>query len=120
MSKSRSISEGCLEIRNILQTATDDVINDCSDKLDTAIDLLKTNMEKATPVGTGLTKISWKAKKKYKSVKYLENTRLASNGIPVVNLLEYSRNGKPFMMRTLEESRGSIEEIIKTITIKKI
>lgn len=89
--------------------------------LDKAMDHMRDKLIAATPPGTGLTKNSWKGEGKYKNVRYITNTRtrpgnpLKNEGseVPVVNLLEYGRKGKPFVRRTVQSETQNIISIIK-------
>lgn len=80
--------------------------------LEKATDYLADELQKKTPVDTGVTKDSWVKQMKYRNVKYINNTATDKDGVPIINILEYSKKGKPFVRRTVDESRSKIEEII--------
>lgn len=81
--------------------------------LEKATDYLADELEKKTPVDTGVTKHSWKKQMKYRNVKYINNTATNKQGIPIVNILEFSKNrGNPFVRKTLRASDNEIREII--------
>jgi hypothetical protein len=87
---------------------------DVNKGLEEATDYLADKLEAATPVETGATKASWVKTIKYKNVKYINNTAVNKKGMPIINILEYSKSkGKPFVRRIVEESKGNIEHIIK-------
>lgn len=76
------------------------------DALDVVSLDMQGKLEQASPVGTGPIhfKNSWDRKMQYKGVRYIGNTKRVPHdqGIPLSNLLEYSRNGRPFIARTFE------------------
>ena len=81
--------------------------------LEKATDFLADELQKKTPVDTGVTKESWVKQMKYRNVKYINNTAVNKQGFPIINVLEFAkRRGKPFVRQTLEENRGKIEQII--------
>lgn len=112
-----NINDGCERINEMLADVFKEAKNSTDAKLGEAADYLKGKLEAATPVKTWLTKASWQSIKNYKMVKYVNNTRLAKNGIPVVNLLEYSKKGKPFMRSTFANAEPKIVSIINSSDI---
>ena len=87
---------------------------DVNKGLEEATDYLADKLEAATPVETGVTKASWVKTIKYKNVKYINNTAVNKKGMPIINILEYSKSkGKPFVRRIVAQSKGNIEQIIK-------
>lgn len=80
--------------------------------LEKATEYLADELQKKTPVDTGVTKDSWVKQMKYRNVKYINNTATDKDGVPIINILEHSKKGKPFVRRTVDESRSKIEEII--------
>ncbi len=81
--------------------------------LDKAMDYMRDKLAAASPEKSGLTRESWEGEDKYKNVRYINNTRVNEDGIPVVNLLEYGRKGKPFVRRTVQAEQEQIINIIK-------
>ncbi|MDE7440237.1 MAG: hypothetical protein K2N23_07005 [Clostridia bacterium] len=81
--------------------------------LDKAMDYMSDKLAAASPVDSGLTRESWEGEGKYKNIRYINNTRVNENGIPVVNLLEYGKKGKPFLRKTVERETENIINIIK-------
>lgn len=85
--------------------------------LDEASDYLLKNLQNNTPEDTGDTKKHWIRSTKYKGVRYINNTEESGKGknprIPVVNVLEFSKNGKPFVRKTFDASIPEMENIIK-------
>ena len=79
--------------------------------LDKAADFMKTQFELATPTDTGKTQKSWVVQGKYKSVRYINNTRLNDKNIPVINFLEFGRKGKPFVRKTYDSNIKQAEQI---------
>lgn len=61
---------------------------------------------------TEKTAKSWVRTDKYTSVRYINNTRLNKQNIPVVNLLEFGKKGKPFVRKTFEAEKSNIINII--------
>lgn len=86
--------------------------------LDKASDFLVDQFEAASPVGkTGEFKRSWVRTDKYKGVRYIGNTDVGGKNeygydIPLSNLIEFSKNGKPFMRATFERNKDKIIDII--------
>lgn len=86
--------------------------------LDKASDYFVEELKKASPVKTGELKDSWTRTKKYKGVRYVGNTAVASKNkygydIPLTNIIEYSSKGNPFIRKTFEENKEKIINIIK-------
>ena len=82
-----------------------------------ATDYLEYELEKKTPIDTGVTKQSWVKQMKYRNVKYINNTATNKRGQPIINILEFAkRRGKPFVRKTLRAN----EEKIKSIIIAEI
>lgn len=101
------------EMKEILDEFSDSLFEDREIAVEKAADYLEQKYIEATPEGkTGQTKQAWTVNKKYKGVKYIFNTQLSKDGIPVVNLVEFSKNGKPFMRPTFEREKGNVIRII--------
>ena len=101
------------ELKDILSEFTDEMLNKREIALNKAADYLVKKLEKATPVDTGRTKSSWLRTTKYKGVRYVGNSAVTAKNIPIVNLLEFSKKGKPFVRYTFEENKDEIIKIIK-------
>ena len=115
-----------------LSTAIDNAIGEVTDEVRAAVDRgldkaalhMEQALEAATPVETGEVKRSWKVDFKYRNVRYINNTatrpktpgdKITSGDgeIPIVNLLEFSKKGKPFVRRTVQAEQAKAIEIIK-------
>ena len=115
-----------------LSTAIDEAIGEISEEVYAAVDrgldkaarYMEQALEAATPVETGEVKRSWKVDFKYRNVRYINNTATRpkkpgdgiTNGtgeIPIVDLLEFSEKGKPFVRRTVQAEQAKAIEIIK-------
>lgn len=81
--------------------------------LDEASDYVVEQFKDNTPVDRGETKKLWERSTKYKGVRYVNNTSLNKNGVPIVNLLEYSSKGKPFARKTFDACLPQVENIFK-------
>lgn len=81
--------------------------------LDKAMNYMRDRLAAASPVESGLTRESWEGEDKYKNVRYINNTRVNENNIPVVNLLEYGSKGQPFVRKTVAAEQNNIINIIK-------
>ena len=96
--------------------------------VDRGLDKAAIHMERAlaaaTPHDTYKMQRSWKIDFKYRGVRYINNTSTRpktpgdkiTNGegeIPIVNLLEFGRKGKPFVRRTIQENQNQVVNIIK-------
>ena len=100
------------QIDAILKEVQTDINKDTEKALDKASDYLVGQMERATPTRTGRTARSWTRTDKYKRVRYVGNTATNDKNIPIVNLLEYSKNGKPFVRKTFEANKQQILNIM--------
>ena len=85
--------------------------------LDKASDYFVDKLEQASPVDTGEFKKSWTRTEKYKGVRYVGNTAVGGKNkqggdIPLSNLIEFSKNGKPFIRATFEQNKDKIIDII--------
>lgn len=94
-----------------------DIQKEVGDKLNVglekATDYLADELEKKTPVNTGVTKQSWVKQLKYRNVKYINNTATNKKGYPIINVLEFAKKrGKPFVRKTLRENEDKIRSII--------
>lgn len=93
-----------------VQTEVGDALNE---GLEEATDYLADKLQAETPVDTGVTKASWIKQKKYRNVKYINNSATNKQGYPIINVLEYSKTkGKPFVRKVVAREKGSIERII--------
>lgn len=101
------------ELKDILDEFTDEIQEKKEVALDKAADFLVDKFEEATPVNTGNTKNKWLRTTKYKSVRYVGNSATTDKNIPIVNLLEFSSKGKPFVRQTFENNKNEIINIIK-------
>jgi len=80
--------------------------------LDKAGAELINDLENHTPPKTGKTAKSWVLTTKYQGVRYANNTSLNANRIPIVNMLEYGRRGKPFVRKTYNSNIEKYNNII--------
>lgn len=102
-----------VELREYLKEVSTEVYAAKEKGLEEAADFMADKLKSATPVNSGSTKASWEVEKKYKGVKYIYNTKLSSQNIPIVNLLEYSKKGKPFVRKTFNQNESRAVEIVK-------
>lgn len=107
-----------LDLEKELEKFGNEVIKNTEEALTKAGEYVIGRLQNAMPIATGRTKESWVLEEKYKRVRYINNTALNSNKIPIVNLLEYSRKGKPFVRRTFDSCVPQIESIIKNNVLK--
>lgn len=104
-----------------LSEAIDEAIGEVSEELYAAVDAgldkaarhMAQSLETATPVETGKTRSSWEVDFRYKNVRYINNTSVNEQGVPIVNLLEFGKKGKPFVRRTVQAEQDNIINIIK-------
>lgn len=99
-------------LRNELSDIMQKVSEQGNEALNEASEIVTRNMINATPKDTGQTANSWVNITKYNMVKYIFNNNVSKAGIPVVNLLEFGSKGRPFAIRTFEQSFSDIESII--------
>lgn len=86
---------------------------------DVSLDMQR-KLEQASPVGEGPIhfKNTWDRKMHYKGVRYIGNTKRVPNdqGIPLSNILEHGKNGKPFIKRTFNMNKEEIyQKFIKKL-----
>ena len=106
------------ELKSVLGEYASELINEKEIALDKAADFLVDKLEENSPVGeTGEFKKSWTRTEKYKGVRYVGNTDVGGKNeygqsIPLANLIEFSKNGKPFIRATFEQNKDKIIDII--------
>ena len=106
------------ELKDVLNEYSNEVMAQKEVALDKAADFLVDKLEENSPVGeTGEFKKSWKRTEKYKGVRYVGNTDVGGKNeygqnIPLANLIEFSKNGKPFIRATFEQNKDKIIDII--------
>lgn len=106
------------ELKGVLSEYTDELLKQKEVALDKASDFFVDKLEKASPSRTGEFKKNWKRTDKYKGVRYVGNSTVASKNkeyggdIPLSNILEFSKNGKPFIRATFEQNKDKIIDII--------
>ena len=105
------------ELKDILNEYSNELIAQKEVALDKASDYFVKKLEQASPVDTGEFKKSWIRTDKYKGVRYVGNTALAGKNkqggnIPLSNIIEFSKNGKPFIRATFEQNKDKIIDII--------
>lgn len=106
------------ELNDILSQFTEDLQEKKEIALNKATDFLLDKLEQNTPVDTGTMKASWTAKYQYKGVRYIGNTAVGGKNkygysIPLSNLVEFSKNGTPFIRKTFDTNKEDIVKIIK-------
>lgn len=110
----RSTLEGLSQaIEEVIGEVSAEVYTSVDRGLDKAAQAMEQALEAATPTETGKTKDSWDIDFKYKNVRYINNTSVNENGIPIVNLLEFGSKGKPFVRRVVQAEEENIINIIK-------
>ena len=105
------------ELKGILEEYSNELMAQKEIALDNASDYFVGKLERASPVDTGEFKKSWTRTAKYKGVRYVGNTALAGKNktdgnIPLSNIIEFSKNGKPFIRATFEQNKDKIVDII--------
>lgn len=104
------------ELKSVLSEIETETRQSAEKGLEKAADYFVQKLKVATPqtteYATGETARSWVVEKKYYGVKYINNTRLNSQRIPVVNLLEFGKKGNPFVRKTFEAEKSNIINII--------
>lgn len=120
-----ALSELSEAIDELLEDITEDMYAAVDRGLDKAANHMAQALKNATPVGTtGKTRDSWVVNFKYKNVRYINNTATRkklpgdskTSGIgelPIVNMLEYSKKGNPFVRKTVVAEQQKVLEIIK-------
>lgn len=106
------------ELKSVLNEYSNELMAQKEVALDKAADFLVDKLEENSPVGeTGEFKKSWTRTEKYKGVRYVGNTDVGGKNeygydIPLANLIEFSKNGKPFIRKTFESNKDKIIDII--------
>lgn len=106
------------ELKSVLDEFSNELMAQKEVALDKAADFLVDKLEENSPVGeTGEFKKSWTRTKKYKGVRYVGNTDVGGKNeygqnIPLANLIEFSKNKKPFIRATFEQNKDKIIDII--------
>ena len=100
-------------LKEVLDGITEELYERVDRGLDKAANYAQDKLEAATPEETGQTRLSWETNFNYTNVRYINNTRVNDQGIPVVNLLEFGSRGKPFIRKTIEAEQENIINIIK-------
>ena len=106
------------ELKGVLSEYSNDLMAQKEIALNKASDFLVDKLEENSPVGeTGKFKKSWTRTEKYKGVRYVGNTDVGGKNeygqnIPLANLIEFSKNGKPFIRATFEQNKDKIIDII--------
>ena len=105
-------------VSGALKEIADETYAESDAGLDKAMDYMRDKLAEASPIDSGLTRESWEGEGKYKNIRYINNTRVNENGIPVVNLLEYGKPAKgksshAFVRKTVEKETENIINIIK-------
>jgi hypothetical protein len=65
-------------------------------------------LKRKSPVSSGKFKNGWTQNKKYKGRRYIGNTTLTDEGIPLINIIEYGKHQQPFIKSTFEENKNNI------------
>ena len=113
-----------LELKDILQEYADEVVEKKERALTKAGEFLYKKLIQASPINAEETdgkhfKNSWMIKTKYTGVRYIGNSKDSKTqneygyNIPLSNLIEFSKNGHPFMRKTFEENEDEIIKIIE-------
>lgn len=104
-------------LSNAIDEAIGEVAEEVYAAVDRGLDKAARHMEQAleseNPIDTGETRRSWEVDFKYKNVRYINNTSVNEQGIPIVNLLEFGKKGKPFVRKTVQAEQEQIINIIK-------
>ena len=100
-------------LKEVLNGITAELYEQVDRGLDKAARYTQDKLEAATPVETGQTRFSWETNFNYTNVRYINNTRVNDQRIPVANLLEFGSRGKPFIRKTIEAEQANIINIIK-------
>ena len=105
------------ELKDVLNEYSNELTAQKEIALDKASDYFVEKLEQASPVDTGEFKKSWKRTDKYKGVRYVCNTEKKKKNkqggnIPLSNIIEFSKNGKPFIRATFEQNKDKIIDII--------
>lgn len=105
------------EIEKELKKYSNKIFETNGEALNEAEKVLINNLKNSSPIGeTGQFAKSWKSTgKKYKNKRFIGNTKIV-NGIPLINILEYSKKkGNPFVKKTFD---NSISEMAKAYVDK--
>ena len=102
------------EFRILVNSFKNQNFNVTQEALKIASEEMAKRLMVASPSNTGLFKSSWKVKQ-YTNVCYVYNNRGAGGidkGIPLTNVIEYSRRGpQPFINSLWEKNKNEIKEL---------
>ena len=99
------------EIQKAMKDINKEVLVATNKAVQESAEYVTDELIKATPVKTGELKKSWVRTTKYNNVAYIQNTKLNKKNIPVLNLLEFGKKGKPFVRKTFKNAVPRIEQI---------
>jgi len=101
------------QFEEILKEYKHELREDIEKALTAASQIMVERLKAASPVGDDSPhfKDQWGLKTKYTGVRYIGNAKAvpSKNGnIPLINLLEYGPNAKPFVARTFEANKEQV------------
>lgn len=101
------------QFKEILSEFNEQLDDAIEDSLTSAGNTLIKALQQDSPVqsksdGTPHFRDCWAMKTQYHHVRYVGNTKLVHDNIPLSNLLEYGSKGKPFINRTFELNKEKI------------
>lgn len=105
------------QMETILNECRRDLSVDVEKALTESSQVMVQAMQQASPTddthdGVHL-KDCWAVKTKYPKVRYVGNTKLTQDGIPLTSILEYSVKGRPFIAATFEANKGAVLQQFK-------
>lgn len=106
-------------IGELIDKAEKDILESIEDGLDEAEAIMIEALKSSSPHDSGEYARNWKSKYqrgKYKRHRYIHNpTRVMYKGkeVPLAAFLEYSRNGRPHIKRTIQRCKAQILSAIE-------
>lgn len=109
-------------MQNNLEKQFDEIIAEYKKSLDGSVEEVLTEigndmisqLQVASPVSSydssdgAHLRDCWAMKTKYHGVRYIGNTKLVHDNIPLINLIEFGAKGNPFVERTFEINKDSL------------
>jgi hypothetical protein len=100
------------ELKDFLDEVEESVWESKEQALDKAADYFLVKVAAVTPTRTGRTRDSWVRTDKYYNVRYIYNTALTPQRIPVANIIEFKEGFTPFIRPCFEKNKQEIIDII--------
>ena len=103
------------QFAQIIRDYRDKQFESIQKSLDVAADWMVTKLESASPIGNSSIHFrdQWEVKRKYPNVRYIGNAKMTKESpnfrsVPLSNILEHGRKGRPFIKRTYNANKAEL------------